>query len=66
MLGKINGISQTAGSLAKAIGPAFCGLAFSWSLSNQSSAWFLKAPFTWEILSLIAVLNFLLSFKMSN
>ncbi|KAJ9071376.1 hypothetical protein DSO57_1037539 [Entomophthora muscae] len=66
VLGKVNGISQTVGSMMKSLGPALCGLIFSWSLSNESSLPFLKASLMWEILSLIAVLNFAMSFKLSK
>ncbi|KAJ9061276.1 hypothetical protein DSO57_1022190 [Entomophthora muscae] len=34
-LGKINGISNSLGSLMRGIGPYICGVVYSWSLSNH-------------------------------
>ncbi|KAJ9059615.1 hypothetical protein DSO57_1000574 [Entomophthora muscae] len=34
ILGKVNGISHSLGSLSRAVGPSLCGFLYSWSLGN--------------------------------
>ncbi|KAJ9055275.1 hypothetical protein DSO57_1005381 [Entomophthora muscae] len=65
-LGKINGISQTSGSLMRAIGPTFCGIVFSWSLTNNFYFPLLRAPLMWIVLSLIALINYFLGCKLAH
>ncbi|KAJ9059611.1 hypothetical protein DSO57_1000570 [Entomophthora muscae] len=48
ILGKVNGISQSLGSLARAIGPFLCGFVWAWSLGNG-----LSFPFDYHFMFIV-------------
>lgn len=59
-LGKINGISNSLGSLMRGIGPYICGAVYAWSLSNGLSFPF-DYHFTFFLISVLSFLTLLIS-----
>ncbi|KAJ6700230.1 hypothetical protein OIU79_013298 [Salix purpurea] len=61
--GAANGISMSAMSLFKAIGPAAGGSLFSWAQKRQNAFLFPGEQMVFFILNIIEVLGLLLTFK---
>ncbi|KAJ9074434.1 hypothetical protein DSO57_1006395 [Entomophthora muscae] len=57
ILGKVNGISHSLGSLARAVGPSLCGFLWSWSLSSKLPFPF-NYHFTFNLLALMCLITF--------
>ncbi|KAI0233366.1 hypothetical protein L0F63_003221 [Massospora cicadina] len=58
ILGRVNGISQSLGSLARALGPSLCGYLWSWSLGNH-----LPFPFDYHFMFLVISAMCLITFS---
>ncbi|RUS19352.1 major facilitator superfamily domain-containing protein [Endogone sp. FLAS-F59071] len=53
-LGTINGFSQCMASGMRAIGPATCGVLYSWALGEEALPWIARVHFMWGVLSVVA------------